>query len=467
MNTNELALKAHLLRRAGFGASRSELESISEKSYEEIVEDLVHPERFEEIDEDYLKRYNPELSYHDGHPIHAGRWIWRMINTKRPLEEKMALFWHHVFATAHYKGDHTPSTIGQIQTFRENGLTNVKQILLDLAKDPHMNYWLDNCENHSDQPNENWGRELLELFSMGVGNYSEDDVKQAARAFTGWTFEQPLPLYPYGHYESKFVFNEADHDNSEKTFLGRTGNFDGEDIINIICEERATALFICRHLYNFFVEDEPQIPAWSIEPPRNPEAVDAMIDILMSSGGEIRPVLTYMFNSDFFKNSFYKKVKNPSELVAGTLKLSGRYAVVPAEGENVGTLYNTAAVMGQALMNPPTVEGWHTGHEWIDGGTLNERVNFAVNQFNDVSSPGFEDILGRLGSVVKSADLVDKCLDLIGPIEVGDETRQALSKYADEVGDLELSTDEDRAENATKIARMIQLIVATREYQFA
>ena len=92
MNTNELALKAHLLRRAGFGASRSELESISDKSYEEIVEDLVHPERFEEIDEDYLKRYNPELSYHDGHPIHAGRWIWRMINTKRPLEEKMALF---------------------------------------------------------------------------------------------------------------------------------------------------------------------------------------------------------------------------------------------------------------------------------------------------------------------------------------------------------------------------------------
>ena len=467
MTNNDLALKAHLLRRAGFGASRFELEQISDKSYEEIVEDLIHPERFEEIDEDYLKRYNPENSYHDGLAAAAGRWIWLMINTKRPLEEKMTLFWHHVFATGSYKGDHTPSTIRQIQTFRENGLTNIKQILLDLAKDPSMNYWLDNCENHADQPNENWGRELLELFSMGVGNYSEEDVKQAARAFTGWTFEQPLPLYPYGHYETKFVFNESDHDNSEKTFLGRKGNFNGEDIIDIICEERATALFICRHLYNFFVEDEAQVPAWSIEPPRNPEAVDTMIDILISNDGEIRPVLSYMFNSDFFKNSFYKKVKNPSELVAGTLKLSGRYSVVLAEGENVGTLYGTTAVMGQALMNPPTVEGWHTGHEWIDGGTLNERVNFAVNQFNDVSSPGFRDILERLGPVVESGDLVDRCLDLIGPIEVGEETRIALSKYAEEVGDVNLGTNEDKVENAQKIARMIQLIVSTREYQFA
>ncbi|MDC0034863.1 DUF1800 domain-containing protein [Chloroflexi bacterium] len=467
MSNNDLALKAHLLRRAGFGASRSELEQISDKSYEEIVEDLIHPERFEEIDEDYLKRYNPETSYHDTHPTHAGKWLWRMVNTKRPLEEKMALFWHHVFATGHYKAEHTPSIVNQIDTFRENGLTNVKRILIDLARDPAMNYWLDNCENHSDQPNENWGRELLELFSMGVGNYSEDDIKQAARAFTGWTFEQPLPLYPYGHYESKFVFDETDHDDSEKTFLGRTGRFDGADIIDIICEEKATALFICRHLYNFFVEDEPQVPAWSIEPPRNPEAVDAMIDVLMGNDGEIRPLLSYMFNSDFFKNSFYKKVKNPSELVAGTLKLSGRYGVVPDEGEDVGKLYGTAAVMGQALMNPPTVEGWHTGHEWIDGGTLNERVNFAVNQFNDVSSPGFREIMQRLGASVKSDELVDRCLDLVGPIEVGDETRAALTNYAEEVGDVDLTSDENKDDNAHKIARMIQLIVSTREYQFA
>ena len=467
MADNDLALKAHLLRRAGFGASRSELEEISKKDYEDIVEDLLHPERFEDLDEDYVKRYNPELSYHDTHPLHAGKWIWRMINTKRPLEEKMALFWHHIFPTAYYKSEHPPTLITQIATFRKNGLSNLHQILLDLAKDPAMNYWLDNCENHSDQPNENWGRELLELFSMGVGNYTEEDIKNAARAFTGWTFEQPVPLYPNGQYESSFVYDENDHDDSEKTFLGRTGRFNGEDIVNIICEERATAKFICRHFFTFFVEDEPQVHTWSIEEPRNPKAIDSMVDVLMKNKGEIKPLLRFIFNSDFFKDARYKKVKNPTELVAGTIKITGKFGMIPETGEAVGSLYSTASVMGQALMNPPTVEGWHTGQEWIDGGTLNERVNFAVNQFDDLTTPGFQDILKRLGEKVESNDLVDKCLDLMGPIEVGDETHAALDNYADAVGDIDLSTDKLRTENAAKVGRMIQLIVSTREYQFA
>ena len=161
MGNSDLALKAHLMRRAGFGATRGELEELAEKSYEELVEDLLHPERVADLNEDYLRRFNPEVSYHDSHPAHAGRWIWRMINSKKPLEEKMALLWHQVFPTAYYKAEHTPTLIENIETYRNNGLSNMKQILLDLAKDPSMNYWLDNCENHADQPNENWGRELL------------------------------------------------------------------------------------------------------------------------------------------------------------------------------------------------------------------------------------------------------------------------------------------------------------------
>ena len=467
MTVKDLELKAHLLRRAGFGASLTHLESISERSYEDIVEDLLHPERFDLVDEDYLKRYTPELSYHDSHPLYAGKWIWKMINSERPLEEKMALFWHHVFATGYSKSEHPPTLIAQIETFRLNGLSNLKTVFLDLAKDPAMNYWLDNCENHADQPNENWGRELLELFSMGVGNYSEDDIKQASRAFTGWTFEQPLPLYPSGQYESSFVYDPDDHDDSEKVFLGRRGHFNGEDIIDIICEEKATALFISRHLYNFFVEDEPQIPAWNIEPPKNPDAIDAMISVLMENNGELKPLLRFMFNSDFFKEAMYKKVKNPSELIAGTLKLSGTYSVIPRSGETVGALYAAASVMGQALMNPPTVEGWHTGHEWIDGGTLNERVNFAVNQFNDLETPGFTEMLNKLGDSVRGSELVDRCLDLVGQFDIGVKTREALSRYADAVGDIDLSNEQARSENAIKVARMIQLIVSTREYQFA
>ena len=469
MSDKEIALVSHLMRRAGFGATRAEIEELSEKSYEDIVENLLHPERTEDLEEDVLKRYNIELSYHDAYQLWSGRWIWRMINSRRPLEEKMALFWHHVFATAWYKSEHSPTIINQIETFREVGMSDLRTILLELSKDPAMNYWLDNCENHADQPNENWGRELLELFSMGVGNYSEDDIKNAARAFTGWTFKQPIPLYPYGHYESGFEYLPEDHDDSEKTFLGHTGNLNGEDIIDIIIQQEPTFRFLARHLYNFFVADEPQVPAWDIEPPNDPEAIDALVEAFKEGNGDIRTVLRVMFNSDFFKDAQFKKVKNPAELVAGTIKLVGTYDLLPAPGQSVGALSGATTVMGQSLMNPPTVEGWHTGHEWIDGGTLNERVNFAVNQFNDLSAPGVQDIISRLseGGALSPDQLVDRCLDLVGPLEVGADTRTALSAYADSVGDVDLGSDEARTENAGKVGRMLQLIVASREYQFA
>ena len=137
-----------------------------------------------------------------------------------------------------------------------------------------MIYWLDNCENHAYAVNENWGRELLELFSMGVGNYTEADVLECSRAFTGWTIQPKLPRGPLGRHDWFFEYREEDHDDGEKTFLGQTGNFDGGDIIRIICEQPATSRFIARHLYNFFVADEAQVPAWSVTPPLDPEAVE-------------------------------------------------------------------------------------------------------------------------------------------------------------------------------------------------
>ena len=469
MSKEDLASLSHLMRRAGFGATRSELEELSDTPYEDVVERLVHPERLDDLEEDVLKRYNRELSYHDAFNVWAGRWVWRMINSKRPLEEKMALFWHHVFATAWYKSEHSPSIITQIDMFREVGMSDLRTILVALARDPAMNYWLDNCENHADQPNENWGRELLELFSMGVGNYSEDDIKNAARAFTGWTFTQPIPLYPHGYYASKFEYLPDDHDETPKTFLGHTGNFNGEDIIDIIVRQEPSFRFISRHLYNFFVADEPQVPAWNIEPPNDPEAIEALVQAFKDNDGQIRPVLRTLFNSESFKQARFKKVKNPAELVAGTIKLVGTYGLMPSPGQTVGALSGATGVMGQFLMNPPTVEGWHTGHEWIDGGTLNERVNFAVNQFNDTSAPGVQDVISRLAEdgTLSPEQLVDRCLDLVGPMEVGDRTQAALSNYADSVGDVDLSTNEARTDNAGKVARILQLIVASREYQFA
>ena len=467
MPENDIALIAHLMRRAGFGASRSELEEYAAKDYEAIVEDLLHPERFPEVEDDVLRRYFINLSNEDSVPIWNARWIYHMVNTRRPLEEKMALFWHHVFATGWYKSEHTPTMIRQIETFRRNGMSDLRTVLIDLSKDPAMIYWLDNNENHKVEPNENFGRELLELFSMGVGNYTEQDIKMAARAFTGWTFKQPLPLYPWGQFPSEFEYRPDDHDDSVKTFLGETGHFNGEDIIDIIVKQPATARFISRHLCNFFVADEPQVPAWHDVGPQDPEALETLVGAYFDSDGDIRSILRVLFNSDFFKQARFTKVKSPAELVASTIKLAGTHRFPEPQLLSLNT---ATTVMGQRLMDPPTVEGWHTGKEWIDGGTLNERVNFAVNEVQGVDKPGVQDIIARLsasGDSLSPEQLVERCLDLVGPLEVGNETRNGLVKHARSGGDIRFDTEAERERSSARIERMLQLVVASREYQFA
>ena len=460
---NELAQIAHLMRRAGFGSTRAELEALASKGYEAAVDDLVHPECFPEVEEDVIERYYGG----EGYPIFAGIWMFRMLNSQRPLQEKMALFWHHVFATGVTKNQHVMASVNQINTFRRVGMTNMYDILVELAKDPAMIFWLDNNENRNGEPNENWGRELLELFSMGVGNYTERDIKDASRAFTGWTFSQPIPLYPHGYYPADFVYDADDHDDGEKTFLGQTGNLNGEDIIRIIVKQPATARFISRHMYNFFVADEPQVPSWNTVPPQDQDAIDALVAAYMQSDGDIRAMLSALFNSDFFKNARFKKVKSPVELITGVIKLVGTYQY-PAPG--MVDYSNTARLMGQQLFDPPTVEGWHTGHEWIDGGTLNERVNFAVNEVGDLTKPGISALIDRMGAqseAVSPQRFVDAALDLAGPVEVGDDTRSGLLRYAEAAGALEFGSAAARERSAAHIGRMLQLIVSAREYQLA
>jgi len=454
---------AHLMRRAGFGATPKELDVlIKEKTYDEIVDDLVNPERFPEIDPLFIDRY------YGGEPVavYVGKWLFSMINTQRPLEEKVAIFLHHIYPVAWGKSEHGPSIYAQIDMFRRVGLTDFKSILLALSKDPAMIFWLDNNENHKDEINENYGRELLELFSMGIGAYTEDDVKSASRAFTGWTFRQPLSLYPMGHHQAVFEYLPEDHDDGEKTFLGHTGNLNGEDIIDIIVKQPATARFIARHLYNFFVEDEPQVPSWSIEPPRDEAAIEQLSKVFLETNGDMRAVLKDLFISDWFKNSKdKKKVKSPAELVAGILKQTGEFRD-PKPGMH--DFAGAAAVMGQNLLNPPTVEGWHTGHEWIDSGTLSERINFAEKQFKDASKPGIQEILQRAGGLDEDpAGLVSRCLDLMGGVRVSDETHRSLVEYAKELNKFGKDTAGEGDQDQVDVLDLLQMIVSTVDYQFA
>ena len=458
MPDDNISLYAHPIRRAGFGARRDQLEGYAARPYEDVVDELVNPESVRGVEEEVLDRYYDM----PGKRGAISMWVYRMLNSERQLQEKMALFWHHVLATGTAKFDFSHVSVDQIDMFRRSGLSNVRNILIEVSKNPAMIMWLDNNENHKDQPNENYGRELLELFSMGVGNYTEGDVKAATEAFTGWTFTQPLP--PPGSFSSSFDYRGDDHDDGAKVFLGETGRFNGEDVIDIIVKQPAAARFIARHLYTFFVADEPDVASWNETPPRDPVAIDTLVASYLASGGEIRPVLSTLFNAKFFKEARFSRVKSPIELVLSVMKLAGIYAY-PDPG--IGNYYAQAGLMGQQLLNPLTVEGWHTGSAWIDGGTLNSRVNFAADQVGDAANPGIREIIERLkpnrGSL-EPHEFVDRCLDLVGPLSVDDDTRGSLLEHAEADGPLNFEKEIGRSK--TRVVKMLQLIVATREFQF-
>ncbi len=466
MPDQDIALMAHLMRRAGFGASRAELEARVAKGYEATVEELLHPESQPELDEDVLYRYFPNLEGPLA-PVQAQtNWVYRMINTPRPLEEKMALFWHQLFATGNSKIDNPPELLQQIAMFRRHGLGSFRDLLVELAKNPAMIFWLDNNGNHRGAINENWGRELLELFSMGVGNYSEDDIKEASRAFTGWTIGPKLPRLPLGRFYWSFAYKPEDHDDGEKTFLGHRGRLNGEDIIDIVVQQPATATFLARHLYNFFVADEPQVPSWNITPPRDPEAIQTLVQAYTASHYDIRTVLRVLFRSEFFKQARFARVKSPAELVIGTVRLAGNF-VAPRLGFQ--ELAWECNYQGQELLNPPSVESWHTGPEWIDGGALVRRVNFAAKFLGDASLPGIRAIVDglRARGTLSPAAFVDGCLELLGPLEVSEQTRRELLAQAEEDGDLRWGTEQECSASAQRVGVMLALIGASREYQFA
>jgi len=237
----DIALMAHLMRRAGFGATRDELETRVAKGYEATVEELLNPETQPPVDDYALLRYQPASLLPGGQPPMGNvHWLYYLVNTQRPLEEKMALFWHHVFATGNSKVDNYDQLLEQIELFRKNGLGNYRKLLSTVSTNATMMFWLDNNQNHGTAVNENWGRELLELFSLGAGNYTETDVRECSRAFTGWTFETKIPRLPYGRFPWKFEYRPEDHDDGEKVFLGHKGRFNGEDILDIVVQQPAT-----------------------------------------------------------------------------------------------------------------------------------------------------------------------------------------------------------------------------------
>ena len=473
MADKDIALMAHLLRRAGFGASRDEIEAKVAQGYDNVVEELLNPGDEPGIEEDLMYRSSP--AYLDKAAVETSQTelVYRMINNKFQLQEKMALFWHTIFCSGDNKVDNSRTTSDQYDTFREIGMGNFKALLMWLSTDPAMLYYLDNIESHKVAVNENYGRELLELFSLGVGmdgegNYSEDDVKACARAFTGWNLAPTIPVFPYGRTPFQFRYDPADHDDGEKTFLGETGPWNGEDIVDIICKQPAAARFLSRKLYDWFVADEPPVPAWRLAEPRDMEAIKALEKAYFDSGYEICAMLRALFTSDFFKeeSSHFAKVKNPADVVIGTMRMVQDH-IEPKPG--LIHLAMEPKYMGLDLLNPPTVEGWHMGPEWINSGSLIDRINFASGMLGNTDLPGVRSMIDRLmaqGESLSAEQLVDGCLDLLGPMTVADETHKELVNHAATSGELSHGSESERADFSHRASEMFQMIATTSEFQF-
>lgn len=446
----DIGLVAHLMRRAAFGAPSWKLEELAARPYEQLVEDLLRIEAHARPEEDLLDRFHLQNADEESYQWFAKRWYFRMINSPRPLEEKVALLWHNRFATAASKVNNARMMGVHLELLRDHGMGNFKYLLQLLSRSPAMIWWLDQQTNHAAAVNENYGRELLELFAMGRGNYTEDDVRSAARAFSGWTIDQTIPRYPNGWYDTNFVYRADDHDGGEKTFLGESGNFNGDDIVEIVARQPATARFVATNLYRFFVADVI-----------DEAAVEELSRAYFESNYEIRDVLRVLFNSEFFKRSQGKRVRWPVELVTGTIVLTGEHRDPYEFG--LDRLPVSSAGMGQELLNPPTVEGWHLGREWIDSAFLIERVNFAAERFGNTAAPGIariiERVRQRLGSKTPDA-LLDACLYEMGPLALNKRTREAILQQINEGGPVETGSAFPE-----RVGYVLQLISSSREFQ--
>lgn len=289
-------------------------------------------------------------------------WANRMLSTTRPLEEKLTLFWHGHFATGENKVRDYRMMLRQNMMFRAQAAGTLRDLLFGILKDPGMLVYLDNGENVKAHPNENFGRELLELFTMGVGHYTERDVREAARAFTGWTNDV-----------LEFKFDAAQHDFGTKTFLGETGPFDGGAIIDIILKQPATAEFVAAKLYRFFVREDV-----------SPAVAASLGRTLRDSGYALKPLLKQIFLAkDFYSDATVAtQVKSPVQLVVSTYKKMGLREVptIPDFGRMTSSL-------GQSLFNPPNVAGWAGGRTWITPATLMQRGNL----FREVLFPNVKE----------------------------------------------------------------------------
>jgi hypothetical protein len=473
---------AHLLNRATFGGKPDEVTHVMELGPERAVDHLLdfpdasadeqsktdlpdlssvgegYPKNFEERrvmlagkTEEERKAINMRLMMLNREALAAtlNWWLRRMIDGKYPMQEKLTLFWHGHFTTSARDERSASAMWGQNETLRRNAAGNFRHFVKQISRDPAMLDYLNNQQNHKQHPNENYARELMELFTLGIGNYTEQDIKEAARAFTGW-----------GHDGENFIFRRGDHDFGEKKFLGRSGNLDGDDIIETILAHHACAPYIAGRLLTYFVQDDPD-PAICLN----------LGALLRDCNYDLRPVLQTMFTSRLFYSPSVigGQIKSPIQLVIGTQRLLD--ARPPQEVQVMVALEQ----MGQVPFAPPNVKGWPGGRNWINTSTLFVRYNTAV-----WLAGGGQPIQGGRGDVGRLIGARGMRGGRFGmypqfnPQPGGDSVEQLVDLWVSRLIQRPIAPDRkkvlmdsvgDRADSESELKKMIQLIVSMPEYQ--
>lgn len=440
---------AYLMRRAGFGGTLDTLDAAASRGLAVIRDQLVN---YEQVPDNFTPPPADAITDQKTRDVTQLTvwWLNRMITTSRPLQEKMTLFWHGHFATANSKVRSPNYMYRQNQLFRTMGMGRFDDLLGAVYKDPAMLIWLDGQRNVKGAPNENFAREVMELFTIGRGNYTEDDVHAGAKAFTGWRVDDTgqVKLFP------------RLHDDSQKTYLGQTGNWNADDIVRILSAHPATGTFLATRMWRFFASDQP--PA---------SAIATMAAAYYNSDHSIRAMVAALFNSpEFYREAVRDAhVKSPVEFVVSTIVQFG------LQNPNLDRVPRALAILGQELFNPPNVGGWAGGANWINAGTMLSRFNWASVLTGD--APGSKSqidpnvILNASGAQTVE-DLVYYVANLLG-ISLTSATEAALYRYveSDSFGGSLQHRDGagliDEMDAATKIRGLLHLALISPEYQIA
>lgn len=432
---------AQLLRRAGFGYTPQELKYYRSLGYAGTLNELLNPSL---VDNSLLEKAIKEQTFDFTNPNDLRRWwLYRMLNTRRPLEEKMTLFLHGHFATSDRKVRNTHAMYVQNMLMRKHALGNFHDLLLGISKDPAMIIWLDNQQNRKGKPNENFAREVMELFTVGIGNYSEVDIKEAARAFTGWQTK------PDG-----FFFNKGQHDFAQKTVLGVTGNLDGDEVISILVRRPETSKLLAHKLITFFAYENP-----------DKSFVERVAARFREDRFSLASMLREIFEDRTFQSdrAYHAKIKSPAELVVGSIKT--------LQIENLDNdLPQQMGAMGQDLFHPPSVKGWDGGEAWISSDTLMERFNFAARvttaRFDELMKTTTPTQLIRKFALTNALELVDYFVDLLVDGDIPKSAKQRLVEYvSSDLDGKKVSMIEDERTLDAKLRGLVHLIMTLPTYQ--